>query len=72
MRFGTHGKTTTTGMLSSVLIETDLAPTISWAVKWIPWGGNLLHGSYELLLTESCEYKKLSEIQPHYGGSTEY
>jgi len=25
---GTHGKTTTTGMLSSILIETDLEPTI--------------------------------------------
>ena len=55
---GTHGKTTTTGMLSSVLIETDLAPTIFLGGEMDSLGGNLLHGSYELLLTESCEYKR--------------
>lgn len=55
---GTHGKTTTTGMLSSVLIETDLAPTIFLGGEMDSLGGNLLHGSYELLLTEACEYKR--------------
>lgn len=55
---GTHGKTTTTGMLASVLIETDLAPTIFLGGEMDSMGGNLLHGSYELLLTEACEYKR--------------
>jgi len=55
---GTHGKTTTTGMLSSVLIGTDLAPTIFLGGEMDSLGGNLLHGSYELLLTEACEYKR--------------
>ncbi len=55
---GTHGKTTTTGMLSSVLIETDLNPTIFLGGEMDSLGGNLLHGSYELLLTEACEYKR--------------
>ena len=55
---GTHGKTTTTGMLSSVLIETELAPTIFLGGEMDSLGGNLLHGSYELLLTEACEYKR--------------
>ena len=55
---GTHGKTTTTGMLASVLIETDLAPTIFLGGEMDSMGGNLLHGSCELLLTEACEYKR--------------
>lgn len=55
---GTHGKTTTTGMLSSVLIKTDLAPTIFLGGEMDSLGGNLLHGSYELLLTEACEYRR--------------
>ncbi|HPW99283.1 MAG TPA: UDP-N-acetylmuramate--L-alanine ligase [Sedimentibacter sp.] len=55
---GTHGKTTTTGMLSSVLIDTDLAPTIFIGGEMDSLGGNLLHGSYDLLLTEACEYKR--------------
>lgn len=56
---GTHGKTTTTGMLSSILIETDLNPTIFLGGEMDSLeGGNLLHGSYDLLLTEACEYKR--------------
>lgn len=55
---GTHGKTTTTGMLSSVLLETDLNPTIFLGGEMDSLGGNLLKGSYELLLTEACEYKR--------------
>lgn len=55
---GTHGKTTTTGMLSSVLIETDLKPTIFLGGEMDSLGGNLLRGSYDLMLTEACEYKR--------------
>lgn len=55
---GTHGKTTTTGMLSTILINTDLNPTIFLGGEMDSLGGNLLKGSYELLLTEACEYKR--------------
>ncbi|MDW5298780.1 MAG: UDP-N-acetylmuramate--L-alanine ligase [Sedimentibacter sp.] len=55
---GTHGKTTTTGMLSSILIETNLKPTIFLGGEMDSLGGNLKHGSYDMLLTEACEYKR--------------
>jgi len=55
---GTHGKTTTTGMLSSILMETDMNPTIFLGGEMDSMGGNLMHGSYDMLLTEACEYKR--------------
>ena len=55
---GTHGKTTTTGMLSSILIKTDMKPTIFLGGEMDSLGGNLLRGSYDLMLTEACEYKR--------------
>lgn len=55
---GTHGKTTTTGMLSSILMETEMNPTIFLGGEMDSMGGNLMHGSYDMLLTEACEYKR--------------
>jgi UDP-N-acetylmuramate--alanine ligase len=55
---GTHGKTTTTGMLSSILIETTLEPTIFLGGEMDSIGGNIKRGSNNLLLTEACEYKR--------------
>lgn len=55
---GTHGKTTTTGMVSSILIKTDIKPTIFLGGEMDSLGGNLLRGSYDLLLTEACEYRR--------------
>lgn len=55
---GTHGKTTTTGMLSSILIETNLEPTIFLGGEMDSIGGNIKKGSNNLLLTEACEYKR--------------
>lgn len=55
---GTHGKTTTTGMLSSVLLETNLEPTIFLGGEMASLGGNFKLGSNNLLLTEACEYKR--------------
>ena len=55
---GTHGKTTTTGMLSSILIETNLEPTIFLGGEMDSIGGNIRRGSNNLLLTEACEYKR--------------
>lgn len=55
---GTHGKTTTTGMLSSILINTKLNPTIFLGGELDVIGGNIKIGTGDLLLTEACEYKR--------------
>ena len=53
---GTHGKTTTTGMLSHALIAADLDPTISIGGELDLIGGNIRVGGREYFVTESCEY----------------
>jgi UDP-N-acetylmuramate--alanine ligase len=55
---GTHGKTTTTGMLSSVLINSSLDPTIFLGGELNIINGNVKIGNGDLLLTEACEYKR--------------
>lgn len=55
---GTHGKTTTTGMLSSVLINSSLDPTIFLGGELNVINGNVKIGNGDLLLTEACEYKR--------------
>ena len=55
---GTHGKTTTTGMVASILIETNMNPTIFLGGEMDSMGGNLLRGSYDIMLTEACEYRR--------------
>lgn len=55
---GTHGKTTTTGMLSSVLINSNLDPTIFLGGELNVINGNVKIGEGDLLLTEACEYKR--------------
>ncbi len=55
---GTHGKTTTTGMLSSILINSTLDPTIFLGGELDVIGGNIKIGKGDLLLTEACEYKR--------------
>ena len=53
---GTHGKTTTTSMLSHVLLEGDLDPTISVGGILQAIGGNIRVGNSETFITEACEY----------------
>jgi UDP-N-acetylmuramate--alanine ligase len=53
---GTHGKTTTTSMLSHILLVCDLDPTISVGGILPILGGNIRIGSSENFLTEACEY----------------
>ncbi len=55
---GTHGKTTTTGMVSSILTKTNLDPTILIGGDFINIGGNTRIGSNHCLITEACEYKR--------------
>jgi len=45
-------------MVSSILIETDMKPTIFLGGEMDSLGGNLLRGSYDIMLTEACEYKR--------------
>lgn len=54
---GTHGKTTTTGMLSTILHSTHLDPTILLGGELDCIGGNVRLGEDEVILTEACEYK---------------
>lgn len=53
---GTHGKTTTTSMLSHILLAGDLDPTISVGGMLKALGGNIRIGSSGNFLTEACEY----------------
>lgn len=53
---GTHGKTTTTSMLSEVLISSGLNPTITVGGILKSIDGNIRLGGSEYFITEACEY----------------
>lgn len=53
---GTHGKTTTTSMISHILLEGNLDPTISVGGILQAIGGNIRVGNSETFITEACEY----------------
>jgi UDP-N-acetylmuramate--alanine ligase len=53
---GTHGKTTTTSMLSHILLAGELDPTISVGGILKAIGGNIRVGDSEYFVTEACEY----------------
>lgn len=53
---GTHGKTTTTSMISQILLENHDDPTLSIGGIYKPIGGNIRVGSSEHFVTEACEY----------------
>ena len=53
---GTHGKTTTTGMLAHALVAAELDPTISIGGELDLIGGNIRVGARDYFVTESCEY----------------
>ena len=53
---GTHGKTTTTSMLSHILLKGECDPTISVGGILPAIGGNIRVGNSEVFLTEACEY----------------
>lgn len=54
---GTHGKTTTTGMISTILLETDLDPTVHIGGELKIIKSNLRLGKGDIFVTEACEYK---------------
>ena len=53
---GTHGKTTTTSMLSHILLAGEMDPTISVGGILKAIGGNIRVGNSEIFVTEACEY----------------
>lgn len=53
---GTHGKTTTTSMLTHILLQADTDPTVSVGGMLDRIGGNIRVGHSDLFLTEACEY----------------
>ena len=53
---GTHGKTTTTSMLTEILLAGELDPTVSVGGILKDIGGNIRVGGPDLFVTEACEY----------------
>lgn len=54
---GTHGKTTTTSMISSIVMEAGKDPTIHVGGMLDIIGGNTRIGSGQYFIAEACEYK---------------
>lgn len=53
---GTHGKTTTTSMITTILMESSLDPTVTVGGMLDCIGGNLRIGQSDVFVTEACEY----------------
>ncbi|NMB28149.1 MAG: UDP-N-acetylmuramate--L-alanine ligase [Tissierellia bacterium] len=54
---GTHGKTTTTSMIATILNRSILNPTILLGGQLDTIGGHVKLGTKKHLLTEACEYR---------------
>lgn len=55
---GTHGKTTSTSMLTYTLEESGLDPTVMVGGELDIIGGNLKISNSDYMVTEACEYKR--------------
>jgi UDP-N-acetylmuramate--alanine ligase len=55
---GTHGKTTTTAMVSSMLNACGIKPTVIVGSLLANQGTNFILGDSEYLVIEACEYKR--------------
>ena len=53
---GTHGKTTTTAMISLILNDAEMDPTILVGGNLGEIGGNVKVGTSQYFVTEACEY----------------
>ncbi|MDO4176454.1 MAG: UDP-N-acetylmuramate--L-alanine ligase [Bacillota bacterium] len=63
---GTHGKTTTTSMVSLILKDADKEPTILVGGNLDEIGGNCYVGGKDYFVTEACEYRdSFLELQPN-------
>ncbi len=53
---GSHGKTTTTGMISTIFLDAGKKPTIHIGGNMDKIKGNVYVGDEEFFITEACEY----------------
>ncbi|MCI9446939.1 MAG: UDP-N-acetylmuramate--L-alanine ligase [Lachnospiraceae bacterium] len=64
---GTHGKTTTTSMITHILLESCCDPTVSVGGILKSIGGNIRVGGSDVFLTEACEYtNSFLNFHPRY------
>lgn len=62
---GTHGKTTTTGMLAKILADAGARPTGIIGSIVEDFGSNYLPGDSDLFVVEACEYERhFLELSP--------
>ncbi len=54
---GTHGKTTTTSMISLMMLNAGLDPTVHLGADLEVFGGTVRAGSQNLFVSEACEFK---------------
>lgn len=65
---GTHGKTTTTSIISHIVLKANLDPTILVGGDLDIIGGNVRTGKSEYFITEACEYKaSFLQFYPYIG-----
>jgi UDP-N-acetylmuramate--alanine ligase len=64
---GTHGKTTTTAMVASMLKACGISPTVIIGSLLSDKGTNFIQGDSEFLVVEACEYKRsFLNLHPTY------
>lgn len=64
---GTHGKTTTTSMVTSVLLAAEKDPTVSVGGMLSSIGGNIRVGRSDIFVAEACEYtNSFHSLSPRY------
>ena len=64
---GTHGKTTTTAMISRILLDAGADPTVSVGAVVPEIGGNLRIGNGSAFVAEACEYtNSFLSLSPRY------
>jgi len=65
---GTHGKTTTTSMITCILKNLAFEPTALIGGNLEAINGNVLIGDGNIIITEACEYKEnFLNLKPTYG-----
>ena len=55
---GTHGKTTTTSMISLMMIDAGIDPTVHLGADLDIFNGTVRAGSKDLLVSEACEFNR--------------
>lgn len=55
---GTHGKTSTTGMISQIFLDAGKDPTVTIGGELDSIGGNLRVGKKDIFIAEACEYHR--------------